>query len=1050
MKKITSILILVFFLGLGNNGLLAQVHPTPNCGNNYNLNWTSSINSDDYYWPPGSLTNTYANVNNSGIDITISFTGETNTLGFWAGNTPKVGTQSSYLYKGIDLLSSGFSGTGITCTITFSKPIYAFSFDIHHVNKWETNGDKYTFTAKNQEGHTIYPEFTNSTSPAYVSDSRTGIVNANSNITSGDSSIVGVNFTDANYISSVSFLWEDCDTCNNEQIHATGIGNFSFCTPQTLDFDGLDDYINRNAFLGGMDEVTMMSWVKLDNAFDGGEIMGQRNFRLYIDQNKTLKAFVKTNDGTDINPPNTINAILNENTWYHVALKFDGNTGNVTLFLNGTIVWNYTDNSLVGTYLNNTPLWNSNHDFEIGRNTELDNNYFKGSINECRVFNKALTKNQLQQQINQEIENNHGKIKGSLIPKDLEGLNWSDLILYYKMAILDTGFTPDTSNNKIDGKLNNMKTTYQDYTAPLPFVTKPSSNGNWNNTNNWLHGNVWDIANMLSSNPIIQIKGTIEMGTDITSTGLIIDEGATLRINQNSGLFNSWYLKLDGSLCLEGKSQLIQTENSTLDINSSGTLKKELQGTADQFTYNYWSSPVGRQNNTTNNNNFTVKEVFTNIQFLSSGYNGAVNPISISDYWIWKFGNKLSDNYSTWQHVRSTDNISAGEGFTMKGPGTGTIDEFQNYTLEGKPNNGDINIKVYTGNDYLIGNPYPSAINAVKFIQDNKSSITSDGASNGTLYFWKHWGGGSHIANDYQGGYATFSLSGGVPAASKTNIDTSFSTGGNPDDIPNSYIPTGQGFFTTAETDGFIKFNNSQRSFKIDQSTIQDTRMKLRIGFNSVNHLYRQLLITVDENTTPGYDWGYDSKYIDAQTDDMYWIIDNEKYTIQAINDISHETVLPIGIHTKTDGFNSLTITKLEHINHNLDIYLHDKDLGIYHNFSQGNYETYLEAGEYLNRFEITFSKGETLGTEINESKPIEIYFSNDKNAIVVNNPTSKLIKSVEMFNILGQSLFKFVKNTHENYLQYSASQMKPGHYILKIENEFGKISKKVFVKKLH
>ncbi|GAA4819250.1 LamG-like jellyroll fold domain-containing protein [Litoribaculum gwangyangense] len=1047
MKNIIFNIITLIWLCQCNLESYAQLHTIPSCGNNYSLNWSTSTTDNNNYWYPGSLSNTFTNVDGSGIDMTITFSGETSTLGFWAGNTPKVGTQSSYLYKGIDLLSRGFTGEGITCTITFSQPVYAFSFDIHHINKWETNGDKFTFSGKDLEGNTIYPEFTNSATASYISDTSSGIVNAISNITSGESSIIGVNFKDPNYITSVSFLWEDCDTCDHMQLHATGIGDFSFCTPQTLDFDGFDDYINRSAFLGGMDEATMMSWVKLDNTSNGSEIMGQRNFRLYLDQNKTLKAFIKTSNGTDIYSPDLTNAILTENIWYHTALKFDGITGRVTLFLNGNIIWNYVDNSLIGTFLNDSPLWNSNHDFEIGRNTEFDNNYFKGAINECRVYNKALNINQLKQQINQEIENNNGKIRGLIIPMDLEGLNWSDLILYYKMDILNTGFTPDASTSKIDGKLNNMKFTYQDYTAPLPYVTTPSCNGNWDNENNWLHGDEWDLNDVLSNHSIIQVKGNLQIDKDINTLGLIIDDGATLQIKQNSELYNSWYLKLDGTLNLEGESQLIQAENSILDVKSSGTLIKELKGTADKFTYNYWSSPVGKQNNSTINNNYIVKDVFTNIQFLTSGYNGAINPVSISDYWIWKFGNKLSDNYSTWQHIRSTGEISAGEGFTMKGPGTGTIDEFQNYTLEGKPNNGDINIKVYAGNDYLVGNPYPSAIDGIKFIQDNKSSLSSEGASNGTLYFWKHWGGGSHIANDYQGGYATFSLSGGVPAASRITNEDTFSTGGNPDDIPNLYIPPGQGFFTTAETDGFIKFKNSQRVFKIDESTIQDTRMKLRIGFNSVNNLHRQLLVTEDELASPGYDWGYDSKYIDTQSDDLYWLINNEKFTIQGINSINEETVMPLGIHTKTDGFNSIYVDKVENTPEALNIFLHDKELNLYHDLKQGKYETYLVAGEYLNRFEITFYKSQTLNTDVVETKLIEAYFSNEKNKIVINNPASKLIKSVEIFNILGQSLFKFNKNTYETYLEYNASQIKLGNYILTIETEFGNVSKKFIIR---
>jgi len=65
---------------------------------------------------------------------------------------------------------------------------------------------------------------------------------------------------------------------------------------------------------------------------------------------------------------------------------------------------------------------------------------------------------------------------------------------------------------------------------------------------------------------------------------------------------------------------------------------------------------------------WTSSESPSAINFLTSGYNGNQgNPIGIADYWIWKYTNNLSGNYSSWQHVRSTGTLLAGQGFTMKG-----------------------------------------------------------------------------------------------------------------------------------------------------------------------------------------------------------------------------------------------------------------------------------------------------------------------------------------------------------------------------------------------
>lgn len=299
--------------------------------------------------------------------------------------------------------------------------------------------------------------------------------------------------------------------------------------------------------------------------------------------------------------------------------------------------------------------------------------------------------------------------------------------------------------------------------------------------------------------------------------------------------------------------------------------------------------------------------------------------------------------------------------------------------------------------------------------------------------------------------------------------DPDVSSAGTPTKIPGRYIPVGQGFFVIAETGGSVKFNNGQRIFQTEdgsnsifvkasntkngkntaekQST--DTRMKLRIGFNSVNTLHRQLLVTEDSRATIGKDWGFDATHIDSQIDDMYWMIEDNKYTIQGIDKIDATTIIPLGVHTNKDGLNNIVIDKLENTPDNLNLYLHDKELDIYHNLKDdGKYEVFLNTGEYLNRFEITFSKSEetTLSTENTKENPINIYFSSDKKSIVIHNSKSKIIKSVELFNILGQSLFKFDTETKDDYLEYNASQIASGTYIIKITTEFGKFSKKILI----
>ena len=737
-----------------------------------------------------------------------------------------------------------------------------------------------------------------------------------------------------------------------------------------------------------------------------------------------------------------------------------------------------------GSMLYNSSSWNSNYNFEIGRYSPSQNRHFEGSINEARVYAKALTESQVKQQVHQEIFNNGGNVRGSVIPKDIEGLQWSDLILYYKMDILDKGETTDSSITSVNGDLNNMR-TYQDYTAPLPYITKSGGSGDWKDADNWLHGDVWDVDEGHSSAAIVKLTENLLTNEDHSMVGLIIDSGKELNVIEDSGLTNSWYLKLDGKIDLQGESQLVQTLDSELDTTSTGSLERDQQGTKDRFTYNYWASPVGLLSNSSNNNSFTLPVVMkdgtnTNapqdIDFITDSYDGATgSPIGIADYWIWKFNNLPTGDYSSWQHVRSTGTLQVGEGFTMKGVANtdGDVSQEQNYVFIGKPNNGSIELDLEADNDYLVGNPYPSAIDAEQFILDNGPTIDGDGNTTGTIYFWEHWGGGSHILQEYQGGYALYNLSGATAAASKADVNPNVDQDGIlvGTKTPGRYIPVGQGFFVVGENSGKIKFNNGQRIFVKEDTNasvfmrstesnayasdeaaqvLEDDRMKIRLGFNSVNTIHRQLLVTVDERASLDYDWGFDGANNDDQIDDMFWMIGDDKYIIQGIDAINEaETVLPLGIKTNTDGTNAITIDALENIPNNLPIYLHDLETEVYHDLRDSDYEIFLNAGEYLDRFELVFSAEEdTLSTVDSEINGLNFYYAVGREKVVIMNPTNLELDSIEIFNILGQSVQKVNEVWESPYSEYEVAPLSSGTYIVNLKASGNKtFTKKIIIK---
>jgi len=843
-----------------------------------------------------------------------------------------------------------------------------------------------------------------------------------------------------------------------------------------LDFDGIDNYtlVGDKVDLGG--SFTASSWIKTDgsNALGTDKTIVAKNngtigYKFFVTDANIVSFSVGTNAADRIDS----NTTIPNNVWHHVAVSYDG-----------TIARIYIDGVLDNTKTMTSPTPNGS-DFAIGAIFIAKANvqdYFKGSIDEIRVWDAALTSDQLHYVMNQELELAGSVVNGKVVPNsitknDIAVVNWTNLLAYYSMNSYIGTHLNDVSGNGNRGSLtepNNFDLEFQ--SSPLPY--RSTGNGNWDLNSTWLNGSEqyipgspsivdpnitvdWnivatshDITMNNASLPVVNNDNRSVLALEVTANELTVDT--------DNGLTVTHYLKVDGFIDLLGESQLIQSQGSDLDVTSSGHLERDQQGTADLYTYNYWSSPVGLVNTSTNNTSFTMPNVFgdgTNpsapaaINFIG-GYDGAnTNPISIADYWIYKFVNGPDDDYSSWQQVRSTGNVAPGEGFTLKGPGSGGISTPQNYVFDGKPNNGDISLNITAGNDYLVGNPYPSAIDAHEFLDDNP-------LTGGTLYFWEHWGGGSHLLGEYQGGYAQYNYSGGTGAASYGTNDPDVGTGGTPVKLPGQYIPVSQGFFVYGASTGTVNFENDQRAFVKEGGTSifvrsasgttdysEDGRMKFRIGFNSFNEVHRQLLLTVDENATANVDWGYDGSINEQQIDDMYWMIQDEKYVIQGTNVVTQETVVPLGIHVRDDGINTITIDHLENVPQDVEIYVLDTEANTYKDLRAGDYDVFLTSGDHLDRFSIVF-KTPTLGNDDYDlPDTFEVHYSNSEKSLVILNPTITGIDSIEIFNILGQSIQRFDDVPNKTNTQLKVNNLSTGAYIIKLNAEIGTISKKVLVK---
>ena len=566
--------------------------------------------------------------------------------------------------------------------------------------------------------------------------------------------------------------------------------------------------------------------------------------------------------------------------------------------------------------------------------------------------------------------------------------------------------------------------------------------------------------------------------------GISVADGFELTVKNNLDL-------ISGDLRLTGEAQLVQAGTDANPSTGTGKLLRDQQGKRNSYNYNYWSSPVSTGSNASYSVNSILRDgtdVTTNpfnpiaITFGngSSFADGTLSsPIKISNSWIWSYNSKILvtntewENYYQWNYKGSIGLFKAGEGFTMKGTGgIAPIDAIQNYVFVGKPNNGTIALALPFEQTYLIGNPYPSALDANEFILDNLAGRAGVNVFNGALYFWDHFGlSNTHYLAQYQGGYATYTLVGGVAAINNSSLNLNDGAMGS--NLPKQYIPVGQGFFvkaylasalsgtTATVTGGTINFKNSQRVFKreSDPNSLfikkrpttkanKDIKQKIRLGFESSIGMHRQLLVGTDPLTSTLFDIGYDAPMFEINNNDMYWKINEIPFVIQGIPDFNTDRIIPLGIVIQNAGEVTLKIDELENVSSGTNIYLHDNATGMYHDLKSSDFKITLAIGKYNQRFSLRF-ESQTLSTFENNSNDgiIMFYSRNYKTLIIKNYNLESTINTVSLFNMLGQAISNWdVEDKEQSNIQIPIKNMPSGIYIAKVKTSKGERSKKIVI----
>jgi hypothetical protein len=555
----------------------------------------------------------------------------------------------------------------------------------------------------------------------------------------------------------------------------------------------------------------------------------------------------------------------------------------------------------------------------------------------------------------------------------------------------------------VTSTLNSLQCVEYSNCLEITFYGKTwngSVNTNWNVANNWTPSGVPNATNCViipnvANDPII-----IGSNFDAYANTISILNGGSLTINSSNNLTVTDAVSINGTanFTIENNASLIQINDSA--VNTGNIHYTRTSRPVTRWAYVYWGSPVDGN---------VISQLPSQFDITYRWQSGTLD--------------------GSWQPLSVTQN---GEGFIARvknispfSSGTATID----YTFNGKPNNGIINVNVdsydnssmVAGNTALLANPYPSAIDAKKFLEHSNNTELG-----GTLFFWTavtlYSGTGQYNIQDY----ASWNLTGGTgttPASDSGNLSLK----------PNGKIASGQGFFSQIFADGQITFDNSLRESNGNNQFFRtpNTNEQHRFWLNLYNDTkFRQTLIGYVSGATNNLDRLYDGDALTSNEINIYSIIQNKQLVIQGRSlPFDDNDIVSIGYKTTAAGYYTIAIDSNDGLFAGTqEIYLRDLTLGIEHNLKQSPYVFQTTAGVFNNRFEIVYRTNTLSIDNPNNSSAFAFIYNNQ---LQVN--ATIHIKEITLFDITGKQISKYdIKDASTHF--ETAFNHANGVYIAKVK----------------